>query len=128
MFIKPSEILMGREIAHPLTPELKANLDKLLIAVNRLRAFYGKPLVVSSGYRPAPFNKAAGGAKSSSHLTCEAVDFRDDPKEAPLAKWCLENLNILESCGLYLEDPAATVGWIHVSTRRPKSGNRVFKP
>jgi hypothetical protein len=128
MFITVQEVLQGRDTQYPLTPELKANLDKLLIAVNKLRAFYGKPLVVSSGYRPAPFNKAAGGAKSSSHLTCEAVDFRDDPKEAPLAKWCLENLNILESCGLYLEDPAATKGWIHVQTRAPRSGNRVFKP
>lgn len=126
MFIHPNEILMGREVANPLTPEMKKNLDKLLIAVNRLRAMWGKPLVVSSGYRPPAQNTAAGGAKKSNHMICAAVDFRDPDQE--LAKWLISRLDVLEACGLYLEDPSKTIGWIHVQVIAPGSGRRIFRP
>lgn len=126
MFVSPQEILMGRDVANPLTPEMKQNLDKLLVAVNRLRAMWGKPLVVSSGYRPPAANAAAGGAAKSNHMICAAVDFRDPKQE--LAKWLLQDLSILEDCGLWLEDPASTPTWCHVQIFPPKSGRRVFKP
>jgi uncharacterized protein YcbK (DUF882 family) len=125
-YVKPQEVLMGREVSNPLTPELTRNLDNLLISLNKLRAHWGKPLVVTSGYRPAEFNKKAGGAKSSSHMTCEACDFRDS--DGSLDKFLLENQQVLIDCGLYLEHPDATPGWCHVQTRPPKSGNRVFRP
>lgn len=117
---------MSREIEYPLTPELKQNLDKLLVAVNRLRAMWGKPLIVSSGYRPGKYNKAAGGAQNSCHLTCEAVDFRDP--DAELAKWLISRLDVLENCGLYMESPDRTKGWVHVQLRAPTSGRRIFQP
>jgi hypothetical protein len=132
MFISPGEILMGREVENPLTPEMKQNLDKLLIAVNRMRAFWGKPLVVSSGYRPPAQNAAAGGAKASNHMKCAAVDFRDP--NGDLARWLLANLHILEDCGLWMESPASThkpetgARWVHVQIYPPKSGRRVFIP
>lgn len=132
MFVGVHEILMGREVAAPLTPEMKKNLDKLLLAVNKLRAMWGKPLVVSSGYRPPAQNAAAGGATKSNHMICAAVDFRDPNQE--LAKWLISNLQVLEDCGLWMEDPSATRigkgpdGWVHVQIYPPKSGRRIFKP
>lgn len=123
IYVTKAEILMGREKEYPLTPELEANLDKLFIAVNKLRHAYGKPLIVSSGYRPGRYNTAAGGAKNSSHLTCQAVDFSDPKGE--LDKWLTENVKVLEDCGLFLEDPEKTPSWTHVQTRPTK--NRIFK-
>lgn len=125
MFISPQEILMGREVAAPLTPEMKQNLDILLVAVNKLRALWGKPLVVSSGYRPPAQNAAAGGAKASNHMICGAVDFKDD---GSLAKFLISRLDVLEACGLWLESPDKTPGWVHVQIFAPKSGRRVFQP
>lgn len=122
--ISKSEILMGREHGYPLTAGMIVNLNNLLKAVNIVRAAYGKPLLVSSGYRPAEFNTKAGGAKNSAHLTCEAVDFID-PDQA-FSKWCLANLPILEQAGLWMESPAHTVGWVHLQIR-PVSV-RVFIP
>ena len=75
--ITREEVLMGRDRTHPLSPDLEANLANLLICLNKFRKEYGKPMRVSSGYRPAAINSKVGGAKKSAHMTCEACDFVD---------------------------------------------------
>lgn len=126
--ITRDEILMLRDKEYPLTPELETNLNNLLIAVNKLRQLYGKPMFVSSGYRPGHYNAKAGGGKKSAHLTLEAVDFKDISRE--LTNFCTDE--ILEKCGLFMEDPAIATTWIHLQLRKPKSRvdgrTRVFKP
>jgi len=122
--ITRDEVLMGRDKTDPLTPEMEANLAKLL---NAFRATYGKPMSVSSGYRPPSVNaKIPNAAKKSSHMTCEACDFVD--RDGALDSFCLKHLDLLEKCGLYLEHPDDTPNWCHLQIRRPGSGNRVFKP
>lgn len=124
--ISRAEVLMGRDAFHPLDTTLEANLTKLLDTLNKLRKAYGRPMIVSSGYRPAPYNKAAGGAVRSNHMVCLACDFRDP--DGALDAWCLSNLNVLEECGLWLEHPDATPGWCHLQAVPPRSGRRVFRP
>jgi hypothetical protein len=126
MFVNVHEILMGREVQNPLTPEMKQNLDKLILAANKLRAMWGKPVVISSGYRPPAQNAAAGGAAKSNHMICAAIDIKDPNQE--LAKFLISRLDVLESCGLWMEDPSKTVGWVHVQIYPPKSGRRIFLP
>jgi len=116
------EILMGRDKDYPLTPTLSINLSKLMEAVNKLRTLYGKPMYVSSGYRPGKYNAAAGGSKNSAHITCEAVDFKDI--DGKLKEFCTEG--VLEHCGLYMEDPSKTKTWCHLQIRPTK--NRIFIP
>lgn len=140
LMITPSEFFMGREKEYPLTLPLALNAAKTLAGINYLRGRYGKPLSCSSGYRPGRFNKAANGASSSSHLTCEAIDCQDkEPNvwrmfegESHLithfANWCLDNLDELRKAGLFLEDPRWTKSWTHLQTRTPRSLSRVFKP
>lgn len=120
--VSKQEILMGRDVEYPLSSELEDNLNRLFEAVNKLRIKYGKPMIVSSGYRPGHYNSDAHGAKNSSHITCEAVDFKDVDGE--LKTFC--TVDILEECGLWMEDPEATKTWCHVSIRPTK--NRIFKP
>lgn len=120
------EILQGRDKEFPLSQEQEANLSKLLAAVNKFRDIYGKPLKVSSGYRPGKYNEAAGGAKKSNHMQCLAVDFVD--VDGSLDAYCLANLKVLEECGLYLESPEHTPSWCHLQAIAPRSGNRVFLP
>lgn len=118
---------MGRDKIAPLSPELEANLKKLLDALNKFRAIYGKPMHVSSGYRPAEINsKTAGAAKKSNHLICLACDFKDE--DGSLDAYCIKHPTVLEYCGLYQEDPASTPKWTHLQVIPPKSGKRVFKP
>lgn len=117
---------MGREKTFPLSPEQEQNLEQLIVALNKLRTAYGKPMYVTSGYRPPSVNTAVGGAKKSSHMSCQACDFADS--DGSLDEWCLANLDILEECGLYLESPMHTLGWCHLQIKKPASGNRVFIP
>lgn len=130
--ITREEILMGRDKEQPLTPELESNLAALLKAVNVIRKAYGKPMIVSSGYRPGAYNTAAGGAKKSNHMICKAVDFKDP--NGDLDKWCSENQDLLESLGLWQEHPDATKGWCHLDIAlrsikdRPGCKKRQFKP
>jgi len=127
MPISKAEILMGRDKDYPLDVEQLQNLQKLLVAVNLFRQHYGKSMIVSSGYRPAAINaKTKGAAKKSNHMKVLACDFQDT--DGAIDKFCIDNLHILEACGLWLESPDSTVGWSHLQCIPPKSGNRVFKP
>ncbi len=101
-------------------------MKTLLSRVNKLRHAWGKPMIVTSGYRPEASNAAVGGKPKSAHITCEAIDIADPDKE--LAAWTLANLPLLEELGLYIEDPAYSKNWVHYQIRAPKSGKRVFKP
>lgn len=53
-------------------------VDNLRALVNNvldpLRSAWGKPIIVTSGYRSPEVNKAIGGVKTSQHLKGEAVD------------------------------------------------------
>lgn len=122
--IARDEILMGRDKEFPLSPELEANLAKLLVALNKFRALYGKPMTVSSGYRPGYYNEQAKGAKNSNHIICQACDFADH--DGFLDAYCMHNQGLLEQCGLWLESPEHTNGWCHLDISPRK--NRVFIP
>ena len=64
---------MGREIVP--TPEQLANLQRLAeLVLEPLRIQLGRPVVISSGLRPAWLNEQIGGAKNSAHLTGRAAD------------------------------------------------------
>lgn len=123
--VTESEYLMGRESVAPIDSAMRVNMEKLLIALNLIRDLYGKPMKVSSGYRPSGINAATPNAsKTSCHLTCEACDFEDTDRK--LVQWCLRNMDILAKAGLYMESPINTPSWVHLQTRAPRSGKRVF--
>lgn len=112
-----SQTAVRKGIDNTPTPEVIANLKDL--AVNMLqpvRDHFGKPVVISSGYRSPKLNAAAGGAKSSDHLYGFAADI-EIPGVANhlLAEWIRKNLKytqlILE--GYNKSDPSS--GWVHVS-------------
>lgn len=75
------------------------------------------------GFRP---QDCPIGAPGSSHKTGQAIDLFD-PADT-LDAWCMAHLDLLDQFGLYLEHPAATPTWCHLTTRAPKSGRRVFFP
>lgn len=66
------------------------------------------------------------GAKSSKHKIGRAVDVYDPRRE--LAKWCVNNLDMLERFGLYMEDPRWTPTWVHLQDMPPGSGKVVYVP
>lgn len=123
-YFSRKEMLKDREIEYPLTPKLEENLVKLLLALNIIRETWGKPMIVTSAYRPGRYNTAAGGAKNSAHLTCEAVDISD--VNGDLKEFLVKNVELLEKAGLWMEHPDRTPSWCHLQTRRVR--NRIFMP
>jgi uncharacterized protein YcbK (DUF882 family) len=119
-----------------LTEEQQANVTILHEKINKIRALWGKPMVVTSGvrdiedhkriYREKGITDEAKIPMKSKHLFGQACDISDPKQE--LQKWCLENVDKLEEIGLWCEDFKATKNWVHFQIIPPKSGKRFFKP
>ena len=131
-----SELLKGKCSLSELDEATKKNLYELLDKINKVRDRYGYPMIVTSGYRTIEhhleiYKKKGITDKSripmkSNHLTGCAVDISDP--NGKLQKWCLNNVKILESIGLWIEHFSATKTWVHFQIVPPKSGNRFFMP
>lgn len=116
---------------YPTDPIIDSNLKTLCERLNIIRKAYGKPMIVTSGLRSNKqqqelIKAGKSTATKSKHLAGLAADIADPDKE--LAKWCLENVKILEQAGLWLEHPDYTPNWVHFQASPPRSGNRFFIP
>lgn len=101
------------------------NLEDLCRKVNALG--YTPPMVATSCLRSIKDQKRINPkAMGSSHLYGAAVDIAD--KDGKLKAWILKNPTVLTYNGLWMEDPAYTKGWVHLSIYMPKSGRRIFIP
>ena len=65
-------------------------------------------------------------AMGSSHLYGAAVDIADPKGE--LSIWVKNNKQKIIDCGLWVENPDYTKGWIHFQIYAPKSFTRFFNP
>lgn len=64
------------------TPDVERNLTALVENVlDGVRAIYGKPITVNSGYRCPELNKAVGGSATSDHVKGFAADITGGSKE-----------------------------------------------
>jgi hypothetical protein len=125
--------------AHPeITDEFTRSATELLFRVNdllleadkngiRVRTNPATGSCVSGktdgGWRP---RACPTGALHSAHKTAEACDVYDPGNI--VEGWITAHPELLDSFDLYREAPAATNGWVHLSTRRPPSGRRTFLP
>lgn len=134
------ELLQGHlisdvEIAH------QHNLEELQKRINVIRTAWGKPMIVTSGYRTlydhlriySEINARRRKMKLptlrvpafSRHLSGQAVDISDP--DGTLYEWCIENLPLLEETGLWIEEKDSEKR-VHFQSVAPKSGKRVFSP
>lgn len=133
--IKMSEILRSAKLESQ-SKEVQDNLAILLERVNKVRAAYGKPMIVTSGlrtmedhlriYREKGITDQSKIPMRSRHLFGQAVDISDPKRE--LQQWILKNEKLMEEIGLWFEDFSATPNWVHMQIVPPASGRRFFKP
>lgn len=70
-----SATAQSRGIDNTPTPAVRAKLQDLITnCLNPIRRLYGRPIIVSSGYRSPQLNAAVGGVANSQHTTGEAAD------------------------------------------------------
>lgn len=129
--ITVQDLIKGRSLTS-INPDIQHNLNVLVNKVNQLLAAWGKPVIVTSGYRTIEDHKRIYAAKGitnipmrSKHLTGEAVDISDPGFK--LTKWCKINNILLVKCGLYCEDDQSCAR-LHIQSVPPGSGRRWFKP
>ena len=58
----------------PQDAEIIEHIEELIEFVDGVRAAWGGPLIVTSGYRCPQLNEKVGGSKTSAHLTGYALD------------------------------------------------------
>ncbi|PVZ44033.1 D-Ala-D-Ala carboxypeptidase family metallohydrolase [Pseudomonas sp. CC120222-01a] len=70
-----SQVAAREGLDNTPTPEILSNLRLLCQVLEQVRVLFGRPLIVSSGYRSARVNARVGGARDSQHLKGLAADF-----------------------------------------------------
>ena len=112
------------------TEEITSNLLELSTKILQpIRNVYGKPIVISSGYRCTKLNKAVGGVSTSQHCKGEAADIRtisdsiaDNKGLFDLIKKMINNKQI--EVGQLIDE--YNYNWIHISLPNKKHKNEVL--
>ena len=121
-----STIAIARGILNVPNKNEEANLIALVDNVlDPLREAYGKPIIVTSGYRSEQLNRMIGGAKTSQHVKGQAVDIRsveDTYEENKKLFDLIVNLNLPfdQLIDEYNYD------WVHVSNSKDKNRKQLL--
>lgn len=98
-------------------PAIITSLTALCVNVlEPIRAHFGKPVQVNSGYRSPAVNRAVGSSPTSQHAKGEAADIEiPGVPNTELARWIAKNLRFdqLIAEEVRANDPSA--GWVHCS-------------
>lgn len=83
--------------------------DKLVSYLQKIRDYYNKPIIITSGYRPEDYNRSVNGATSSLHIQGKASDIKiNGISPTALAKYC-KSIGI-KGIGTYKD-------FVHIDTR-----------
>lgn len=110
-----SSTAKAKGINNTPTEAVKRNLTDLINnCLNPIRETYGKPIIISSGYRCPALNVAVGGASNSQHTTGQAADL------VPASGGSLQDIfQSAIKCGnfdqLIYEQNSKGSKWVHVS-------------
>lgn len=107
------------------TPKDETTIDNLNYTISRLdeiREGYGKPIVITSGYRCDELNKIVGGVTNSKHRIGLGVDLKWDSK---LFDYIQQNHSFDK---LIREKNKKGSIWIHIQFKkdRTEEGNKVM--
>lgn len=101
---------IDNKLPKEMLPNVIALVDNVL---DPLREWYGKPIIVSSGYRCPELNKAVGGSNTSQHMSGEAADIDTGNRQQNklLFEYIRKNLTYDQLIWEHGGD------WVHVSYR-----------
>ena len=112
----------------PGTAEIE-NLIHLAEAVLQpVREHFGKPVMISSGYRSPALCEAIGSSSKSQHARGEAADFEIhgvDNKE--LATWISNNTEFDQLILEFYNEGDPNSGWVHCSAVKEGSRKQVLR-
>ena len=97
----------------PTSDAIQCIDDLVTNVLDKLRSEWGRPIIVTSGYRCKELNAAVGGARYSQHLKGQAADIVSDDFEAFrrfVRRWCKDNE--FDQC---IFEHSSDSEWIHIS-------------
>ena len=102
------------------TPKIIENLQLLVMnLLDPIRLYWGRPVIVTSGYRCPKLNAAEGGSKYSQHRLGQAADIRtvtDHPDDnMALLRCIIESKVPFDKLIAEFVDDKGRPDWIHVS-------------
>ena len=108
-----SETALARKIKNETTRQVEDNLIDLVDKVlDPLRARWGKPLKVNSGYRCPRLNAAVGGVITSQHTKGEAVDVTTGTEQGNK-----DLVRLIMTMNLPVDQVIFENTWVHISHR-----------
>jgi len=118
-----------KNIDNTPTPEVIDNLKKLCENVlEKVRAHFGRPVMVNSGFRGPKLNKVIGGARNSQHLTGQAADIEIPGLDNKVVfDWIKDNLDFDQLILEFYRPGIPDSGWVHVSWNSKKNRKQVIK-
>ena len=102
----------------PQDAEIIEHIEELIELMDDVRAAWGGPLIVTSGYRCPQLNEKVGGAKTSAHLTGYAVDcVPANNKKKEFFEFCKEYLKSRDFDELLFERNSKGAIWCHIALK-----------
>ena len=93
-----------------------------------VRDHFGKPVVISSGYRSPELCEAIGSSSKSQHARGEAADFEImGVDNMQLAMWINKNTDFDQLILEFYEPGDPNSGWVHCSAVKEGSRGQVLK-
>lgn len=90
-----------------------------------LRDKFGKPIIITSGFRSAELNKKIGGVQNSYHLQGLAADIRiKSDTDAQTLFSILHNIAAVDSA--LIEHNKSGARWLHVQTSITRTPRRIY--
>ena len=112
----------------PGTAEIENLIHLAESVLQPVREHFGKPVMISSGYRSPELCEAIGSSSKSQHAKGEAADFEIhgvDNKE--LATWISKNTEFDQLILEFYDEGDPNSGWVHCSAVKEGSRAQVLK-
>lgn len=115
-----SQTAARRGIDNSPSPAIIAALRQTCVhLLEPIRAHFGRPVMVTSGYRSPALNRAIGGVPESQHCQGEATDIVIQGVDNPrIARWIMHHLSFDQ---LIMEGH-----WVHVAYRADRARQSVL--
>ena len=109
-----SQTATRRHIDNTPNADQMENLKDTCRQADAVREYLGGPMFISSGFRSPKLNAAIGGARTSSHLRGEAMDFTCPSFGTPKEVFAALKESGIQFDQLILEYPESKGAWVHI--------------
>lgn len=107
------------------SPEIRSKLEQLIVnCLDPIRRLYGKPIIVTSGYRCPALNSKVGGVATSQHTKGEAADLQP-ASGGSLTGLATAAIAFGDFDQLILEQSGGSK-WVHVSWRPANRRHKIL--